>query len=277
MRKIASSRDKVVAIVFSALKSARLNLYFFSCKYYWKQLRPLAITQVDVTTHGSLNQAELLLNWKNRFVRSILGLFEWTLTNNVKVLRCLNSVPLGNALDTELKHKQNYFARRIKHNSQTDEKREMLTIYNACGAEKKTVWRHTALLPSGNLNYRLFDSSGDAVSITFKELVGHILSSYVTRDLYAVTSIVDYCISTEMFSIKTSPSKQRFPCYKVGFCAYVQFHYSCAELKPPNLFPWKIWIMWTWIWWHRLSLLIFILWTGSPILSNVWTNMLGSL
>lgn len=76
---------------------------------------------------------------------------------------------------------------------------------------------------------------------------------------------------------QTSPSKQRFPCNKVGFCAYVQFHYSCAELKPPNLFPWKIWIMWTWIWWRRLSLLIFILWTGSPILSNVWTNMLGSL
>ena len=98
-------------------------------------------------------------------------------------------MPLGNVLDTELKHKQNYFARRIKHNSQTDEKREMLTIYNECGAEKKTVWRHTALLPSGNLNFRLFDSSGDAVSITFKELVGHILSSYVTRDLYAVTSI----------------------------------------------------------------------------------------
>lgn len=132
-------------------------------------------------------------------------------------------MPLGNVLDTELKHKQNYFARRIKHNSQTDEKREMLTIYNACGAEKKTVWRHTALLPSGNLNFRLFDSSGDAVSIAFKELVGHILCSYVTRDLYVVTSIVDYCISTEIFSIKTSPSKQRFPCYKVGFCAYVQF------------------------------------------------------
>lgn len=54
-------------------------------------------------------------------------------------------MPLGNVLDTELKHKQNYFARRIKHNSQTDEKREMLTIYNACGAEKK---RFDATLPS---------------------------------------------------------------------------------------------------------------------------------
>nr|XP_058972994.1 Fanconi anemia group A protein-like isoform X2 [Pocillopora verrucosa] len=41
-------------------------LFFASALYYWKQLRPLAITQVDVTTHGSLNQAELLLNWKNR-------------------------------------------------------------------------------------------------------------------------------------------------------------------------------------------------------------------
>ena len=46
-------------------------------------------------------------------------------------------MPLGNVLDTELKHKQNHFARRIKYNSQADEKREMLTIYNACGAEKK--------------------------------------------------------------------------------------------------------------------------------------------
>ena len=54
-------------------------------------------------------------------------------------------MPLGNVLDTELKHKQNYFARRIKHNSQTDEKREMLTIYNEYGAEKK---RFDATLPS---------------------------------------------------------------------------------------------------------------------------------
>lgn len=183
-------------------------------------------------------------------------------------------MPLGNVLETELKHKQNYFARRIKHNSQADEKREMLTIYNECGAEKKTVWRHTALLPSGNLNFRLFDSSGDAVSITLKNL----LAIFLAHMWHAICMLLHQSMYKHwnVFN-QTSPSKQRFPCNKVGFCAYVQFHYSCAELKPPNLFPWKIWIMWTWIWWHRLSLLIFILWTGSPILSNVWTNMLGSL
>lgn len=53
-------------------------------------------------------------------------------------------MPLGNVLDTELKHKQNYFARRIKHNSQTDEKREMLTIYNVFEAENAV----DATLPS---------------------------------------------------------------------------------------------------------------------------------
>ena len=145
-------------------------------------------------------------------------------------------MPLGNVLDTELKHKQNYFARRIKHNSQTDEKREMLTIYNACGAEKKTVWRHTALLPSGNLNFRPFDSSGDAVSITFKELVGHILSTYVTRDLYAVTSIVDYCISTEMFSIKPVHQNKDSRVTKLVFVLMFSFIILAQSWNLPTCF-----------------------------------------
>lgn len=44
-------------------------LFFVSVQYYWKQLRPLAVTLSDVTV-GALNQAELLLNWKNRVENS---------------------------------------------------------------------------------------------------------------------------------------------------------------------------------------------------------------
>ena len=112
----------------------------------------------------------------------------------------------------------------------------MLTIYNEYGAEKKTVWRHTALLPSGNLNFRLFDSSGDAVSITFKELVGHILCSYVTRDLYAVTSIVDYCISTEMFSIKPVHQNKDSRVTKLVFVLMFSFIILAQSWNLPTCF-----------------------------------------
>jgi len=44
-------------------------LFFASIQYYWKQLRPLTVTLGDVT-FGALNQAELLLNWKNRVENS---------------------------------------------------------------------------------------------------------------------------------------------------------------------------------------------------------------
>lgn len=45
-------------------------LFFASTLCYWKQLRPLAIIQVDVTTHEALSRAELLLNWRNRVENS---------------------------------------------------------------------------------------------------------------------------------------------------------------------------------------------------------------
>ena len=121
-------------------------------------------------------------------------------------------MPLGNVLDTELKHKQNYFARRIKHNSQTDEKREMLTIYNEYGAEKKTVWRHTALLPSGNLNFRLFDSSGDVVSITLKNLLAifvahmwHAICMLLHQSMYKHWNVFnqDQSIKTEILVLQS--------------------------------------------------------------------------
>jgi len=41
-------------------------LLLVSVQHFWKQLRPLAVTQCDFT-RGPLEQAQLLLSWKNRF------------------------------------------------------------------------------------------------------------------------------------------------------------------------------------------------------------------
>lgn len=51
---------------FSFFLPGFIDLFLFY-QHYWKQLKPFAATQYDVT-HGPLKQAELLFNWKNRFV-----------------------------------------------------------------------------------------------------------------------------------------------------------------------------------------------------------------